>query len=154
MWVVLPLACCSGGAQCPACSVMIESEDRQPGPVDGCGARVEVGGDAGQPAGAGFAAAPGPAGEVGDLAFHGGPVRLVALLPGQVALLVAGSLENGFLGVDGDGPPAPRGGAGRPQRAGGAPGPERCLAAAVAGGDDDGGLPGRAGDGGVVQVHG
>src|SRR5438034_3912427 len=94
MWVVLPLACCSGGAQCPACSVMIESEDRQPGPVDGCGARVEVGGDAGQPAGAGFAAAPGPAGEVGDLEFHGGPVRMVGLVPCQGVVLGAGFMED------------------------------------------------------------
>src|SRR5215471_8814421 len=149
-----PALCCSRGPQCPAVLVAVEPEDREPGPVEGPGPGEEVGGDAGQAAGAGLPAAPGPAGEVGDLALDDGPVRFVALLPGWVALGGAGALQHRFVGVDGDGAPAPGRGAAWPQWAGGAPGAERGPAAAAGGGDDDGGLPGRAGHGPRAQVHG
>ena len=47
-------------------------------------------------------AAPGPAGEVGDLPLDDGPVRPVALLPGRVALGGAGLLQDRLVRVDGD----------------------------------------------------
>src|SRR6516165_11475867 len=146
-----PARCCSRGPQCPAVLVAVEPEDREPGPVEGPGPGEEVGGDAGQAAGAGPPAAPGPAGEVRDLALDDGPVRFVALLPGWVALGSAGTLQHRLVRVDGDGAAAPGGGAVRPQRAGGAPGAERGPPAATGNGDDAGGLPGRAGHGGLVQ---
>src|SRR5262249_2184542 len=80
--------------------------------------------------GAGLPPPRGPGGEVRDLALDDGPVRPVALLPGRVFLGGAGALQHRFVRVDGDGAPAPRRGADWPQRAGGAPGPERCPAAA------------------------
>src|SRR5262249_43179662 len=95
----------SGGPQCPAGLVVTQSEDCEPGPVEGCGAGDQVGGDAGQPAGAGPAGGPGPAGEVGDLALDDGPVRPVALLPGRVTLGGAGALQHRLVRVDGDGAP-------------------------------------------------
>src|SRR6266566_7750469 len=58
----------------------------------------DLGGDAGQAAGSGCAAAPGPPGEVGDLAFDDRPVGAVALLPGRVALGSAGPLQHCLLG--------------------------------------------------------
>jgi hypothetical protein len=74
---------------------------------------------------------------VGDLALDDGPVRSVALLPGRVALGGAGALQHRLVRVDGDGASVPRCGARRAERAGGAPGAERCPAAAAGGGDDD-----------------
>ncbi len=78
----------SGLPGCPAGSVVAGAEDGEPGPVDGAGAGVKVGADAGQPAGAGFAAAPGPAGEVGDLPLDDGPFGPVTVLPGRFLLLL------------------------------------------------------------------
>src|SRR5215468_7170500 len=109
--VGFPVPGCSCGPQCPAGLLVAEPEDREAGPVEGCGAGDEVGGDAGQAAGAGPPAAPGPAGEVGDLALDDGPVGAVALLPGRVALGGAGALQHRLVRVDGDGAPAPGGGA-------------------------------------------
>src|SRR6202042_1121744 len=124
------------GPQCPADLAVFESEDGKPGPVERGGAGNKVSGDAGHAAGAGSPAAPGPAGEVGDLALDDGPVSAVGLLPGRVTLDGAGTLQHCLVRVDGDGAPAFGGGARRSQRAGGAPGTERCLAAARGGGDD------------------
>src|SRR5215471_12108921 len=137
--MAFPCAGWSGGRQCPAGLAMSEAEDREPGPVEGCGAGDKVSCDAGQAPGAGVAAAPGPAGEMGDLALDDGPVGAVALLPGRIPLGGAGALQHRLVGVDGDGAAAPRRGAQRAERAGGAPGAERGPAAAPGGGDDDGG---------------
>src|SRR5215468_2606766 len=134
---------CSCGLQRPPGLVVAEPEDREPGPVERSGAGDQVGGDAGQAAGAGPPTAPGPAGEVGDLALDDGPVRFVALLPGRVALGGAGALQHRLVRVDGDGAPAPGSGACGTQRAGGAPGAERGPAVAAGGRDDSSGLPGR-----------
>src|SRR6266516_7724826 len=153
--LVLPLrAPGSGRLEYPAGSVVVQAEDREPCPVDGAGPGVKVGRDAAQSPGAGFAPAPGPAGEVGDLALDERAVRPVAVLPGGITLGGAGFLQDVLVRVDGDGPPAAGAGAGRAQRAGGAPGPERGLAAAAGGSGDHGHLPGRAGHRAALQIDG
>ena len=60
-------------------------------------------------------AAPGPAGEVADLAFQDGPVLPVGLLARR-DLAGFGLLEGGFMGMDNDHPAAAGFGAFRPQR--------------------------------------
>src|SRR6266568_9540481 len=91
----------------------------------GSGAGIKVGSDASQATGAGFAPAPGPAGEVGDLAFDSGPVGAVALLPGRIALAAHGHAAAPLLGAGWRWSARAATRARRPQRADGAPGPER-----------------------------
>lgn len=102
----------SGDAGRPAVAVEAHAEHGEAGQVDGGGSGVDVGGDAGDAATSGFAAAPQAPGEVGDLAFHHRPVGPVALSPLGDGLLAAGRLQQSFVTVDGDrAAPASRGAA-------------------------------------------
>ena len=83
---------------------MVQAQGGQSGEVDGAGSGQDVGQDAFLSAASGFAAAPGAAGEVADLAFHDGPVRAVVLMPCRVFLAGFGVLQGGFMGVDADHP--------------------------------------------------
>jgi hypothetical protein len=62
----------------------MQAQGGQAGEVDGAGSGEDVGQVAFLAAAAGFSPAPGPAGELADLALHDGPVLPVGLLPGGI----------------------------------------------------------------------
>jgi hypothetical protein len=107
--------------------------------------------DAFSAAAAGFAATPGAAGEVTDLAFHHRPIRSVIGLPVRVTLTGFGVLQGGFVGMDGDNPAALGFGAFRPQWTCLAECPEAGYALTPSGADSHGVL-GRAGHSAGGQV--
>jgi len=98
----------------PALGGGVQAQGGQSGEVDGAGSGHDVGQDAVRSAAAGFSPAPGPVGEVADLAFHDRAICPVGLLPGGVFLAGFGVLQRGFMGVDADHPPATGFRAGRP----------------------------------------
>src|ERR1035437_3782275 len=98
-WGLVP----SGCPEHPSVAIMAQSKRGQTGPVDGSGSGVEVGGNASQPTGSCPTSSPRSADEVGDLAFDDGSIGPVTRGPARLGLFGSCSLQNGLVGVDGDG---------------------------------------------------
>lgn len=92
----------SASCERPSARTKAQPECRETRPVDRAGSRVEIGGDASQPADTSSPPSPAASDEMGDLALDERSIRPIGGDPFRVGLFGSSSLENRLVFVDRD----------------------------------------------------